>query len=72
MPNKNFKSERIRLNLTQEEVAEKLGCTVKTLSIYEGGIRTPNGEFISAAADLFGCSTDYLLGRTDERTPHAA
>ena len=71
MTNRNLASERVRYGLTQEEAASKFGCTVKSLSLYENGSRMAPSELITAAADLFGCSTDYLLGRTDERLPRA-
>lgn len=69
---KNLAAERKRAGLTQTELAETLGCSVKSLSWYENGERTLPAEIAMAAADLFGCSTDYLFGRTDDRLPRTA
>ena len=71
MVNRNLASERVRKGMTQEQAAEYFHCTTKSLSRYETGKQVAPLELIDAAADLFGCSTDYLLGRTDERLPRA-
>lgn len=72
MTNKNLAAERKRAGLSQVECAEKLGCTPKSLSLYENGERTLPADVAIAAADLFGCSTDYLFGRTDDRLMRTA
>lgn len=37
--------------------------------MWETGDRSPDPETINKLADFFGCSTDYLYGRTDDPTP---
>lgn len=64
----NLASERVRLDMTQQDMAEKLECTVKTLGKWEKDISTMPGKALLVAAALFGCSVDYLLDKTDERT----
>ncbi len=54
--------------LTQKEAAAKLGVSQALLSHYEKGIRECSREFLIKAADFYGVSCDYLLGRTTERT----
>ena len=66
---KPLASERVRAGMTQEEAALSFGCSVKSLCFYENNVRDLPPEIANAAADLFGCSTDYLYGRTDERLP---
>ena len=66
---KNLASERIRLGLTQEQLAEKLGTNTRSINHYENGKLLMPPQVLGAAADLFGCSTDYLLGRTNDRLP---
>lgn len=40
-----------------------------SIGFYENQERTPDIEFLMKASDYFGVSTEYLLGRTDHRTP---
>ena len=56
-------TERKRLDLTQEELAEKLNISQKSISKYETGARKPSFETLTEMAKLFNVSTDYLLGR---------
>lgn len=53
--------------LTQKEAAESLGVSQALLSHYEKGIRECGLSFVVKAADFYGVSCDYLLGRTAER-----
>lgn len=55
---------------TQAQMAEKLGCSQQTYSRYEAGKAQMTYETLSTLADYFGTSVDYLLGRTDVRTPY--
>ena len=68
MKHKNLASERIRIGMNQTECAEKLGVTLKMLGKYEADYDSMPGDFVKKAAEFFGCSTDYLLDMTDERT----
>ena len=58
-----LKSLRKEANLTQKEVAEKLGFDQKSYSFWENGKRNPKN--VQQIADFFNVSTDYLLGNTD-------
>ena len=57
---------RIESNKTQREIANIIGLTPKMISFYELGERVPPNDVLAKLADIFGVSTDYLLGRTDE------
>ena len=50
-------------NLSQSEIAEKLGITASAYGFYEQGKTIPNAEVLNILADLYDVSTDYLLGR---------
>ncbi|CAH8718315.1 helix-turn-helix domain-containing protein [Paenibacillus thiaminolyticus] len=54
---------RERSGWTQEDMAEKLGITRAALSHYEKSRRKPDFDTLIQAADLFGVSVDYLIGR---------
>lgn len=63
----NIASERIRKGLTQAELAVEVDVSEGTVKRWERGKSTPNGDALLRMSDLFHCSTDYLLGRTEER-----
>lgn len=54
--------------LSQKKAAEALGISQALLSHYEKGIRECGLEFVVRAADFYGVSCDYLLGRSPDRT----
>lgn len=61
--NVNIEAERVRSQLTKEELAAKLGVTQKTYLNYVRGSTPIPSTILAAMADLFHCTTDYLLGR---------
>lgn len=61
-----LKTLRIRQGLSQKETASRLGISPSIVSSYETGERTPSTENLLALSYLYKCSTDYLLGRTQD------
>lgn len=57
-------------DLTQQELANILNITQRTYSRYENDERGIPLETICALADFYRTSTDYLLGRTDQKRPY--
>ena len=53
---------------TQKELAAVLSVTENTISYYVNGKRTPNIEQLIVIAQYFETTTDYLLGRTENKT----
>ena len=60
-----IKDLREDADLTQQQIADKLFIKRRTYSSYELGIRGIPTEILSAIADIYDTSTDYLIGRTD-------
>lgn len=60
---RQFKAARLNIKMTTAEACEKLGIAQPTLSAWENEKKTPSVEAIERMADLYGVSTDYLLGR---------
>lgn len=58
----NIKAFRKERKLTQEQLAEALGVTVGAVHKWEKNLSTPDLSLIFTMADLFGTSTDVLLG----------
>ncbi len=52
-------------DLTQAQLGEAIGIPQRTLSYYENGQRMVPPEVLSAIANYFGVSVDYILERTD-------
>lgn len=63
----NIRGERSRQDMTQEQLAEKLGVAESTIRRWEDGSTKPSPHLLMAMSDLFGCTIDYLLGRTNDR-----
>lgn len=63
----NIRGERSRRDMTQEQLADCLKVAPSTIRSWEDGTTKPGPHLLVAMSDLFGCSIDYLLGRTDER-----
>ncbi len=57
-------------DLTQKQLAAILGMSQTGYSKYETGENDISTQALSRLADFYGVSTDYLLGRTDVRTPY--
>lgn len=57
-----LKTLRLRENLTQAKLAQKLGLTKSVISAYETGLRLPSYDVLIHIAKIFNVSTDYLLG----------
>lgn len=60
----NLKELRKKRNLSQTQVAEALGISLRAYQNYEYNQREPNIEMINKLADYFNVTTDKLLGRT--------
>lgn len=60
-----IKELRLALGLQQKEVATALKMPQNTFSQYETGKRMPDIETLSAMADFFECSLDYITGRNE-------
>lgn len=62
-----IKSQRTELNLTQKDLAEKIGCTDKAISRWETGKGMPDSSFLVPLADILGVTVNELL--TGEKIP---
>lgn len=57
---------RMREGLSQSELAEKLGMSPSTISMYEVGKREPDFESEEKIADFFNTDLNTLRGRDNE------
>jgi len=63
----HLKDLRRERDLTQENIAGYLGMSRSTIQGYEGENKEPSYAMLCRIAEYFGVSTNYLLGRSDER-----
>lgn len=63
---------RVNMNMTQEELAEKIGTSRQTVSKWENGSCFPDTDRLRMLCECFGCSADYLLDQagTDKLSEH--
>lgn len=64
-----IKKERENLNLTRNDLANKLGVSYSAIAMYEQGNREPNNELTIKLCQIFNCSVDYLIGLTSYKNP---
>ena len=57
------------MKLSQGQLGKKLGCSSVTVSRYETESRQLDPPTICALCDIFGCTSDYLLCRSDSPWP---
>lgn len=61
----NIKNYRKKNNMSQDELAEKLGVSRQSISLWETGQTQPTIDNIIALAKIFNVSSDMLLGSSD-------
>lgn len=62
-----IKTQRTELNMTQKDLAEKIGCTDKAISRWETGKGMPDSSFLVPLAGILGITVNELL--TGEKIP---
>ena len=62
---KRIQRRREELEITQKELAEKIGLNVSVMNRIESGERPARDDEIIKIAEILKVSTDYLLGLTN-------
>lgn len=57
--------------LSQAELAAYVGCSQRALSYYEQNQRKIPYDVLDKLCSAFNCSADYLLGKSDIKSPAA-
>ena len=66
--NQRIRERRLALNMTQEELAHKLGMQKSAIAKYESGrVENIKRSTLAKMADLLECSPAYLMGWDDEQ-----
>lgn len=61
-----LKELREQAGFSQAVLARKLGVRQSTVGMWENGSNKPQNSKLEMLATMFGVSTDYLLGRSDD------
>lgn len=64
-----LKELRKAQNMKQSELAEQLGVSMYTVSVWERGQRRPEYDNLDALCETFQVNLGYLLGTSDDPTP---
>ena len=58
-----LRQKREERRMTQTDLAERIGTTQQNINSYETGYKVPPLRVVVAAAYVFRCSTDEMIGR---------
>ena len=65
----NLKKIRQDNDLTQEELAKKISTSRSNIANYENDKNMPSIDILEKLSEILNCSIDYLLGKSDIKTP---
>lgn len=60
---------RAEAGISGEELGKQIGLDKSSISRLEKGETTPKSSTLIALSNYFNVSTDYLMGRTDQKRP---
>lgn len=60
---------REEFGYTQQDLADKIDGAKSTIAMYENETRKPSLEVLVKLSEIFNCSIDYILCKTDIRNP---
>lgn len=69
MFSENLKILRNNAKMSQKALGDLLFVSQQTVAKWETNRATPNPETVVKIADIFGVTTDYLLGKEDAPAP---
>lgn len=64
-----IKELRLNRGWKQSDLAKAINITRAAVGHYETGYRSLDVETIHKLCDIFGCTADYLLGRSEQPAP---
>ncbi len=58
---------REEFNYTQQDLANKLECSKSVIGLYENETRKPSLDVLIKLSEIFNCSIDFLIGKSDNK-----
>lgn len=68
----NIRKYRKQADLTQDQLADRLGVSYQSVSRWENGLTYPDMELLPSIAKIFNVSIDELLGMPEEKKEQEA
>lgn len=68
---KNLRLLREESGMSQRQLADRIGVSQQSINKYENHNVEPDIGALIRMADCFSTSVDYIVGRTEERSPIA-
>lgn len=69
VPKNRIRELRQKMGWRQEDLAARLNSKRQSVARYETGERGIDVDTICQLCDIFGCTADYLLGRSESAAP---
>ena len=66
-----IRQQRKNMNITQDDLGQKIGVSLKTVQRWENGERTPNSSIIPKLANALNTTVSYLMGVDDISAPQS-
>lgn len=63
-----IKEQRQKIRYTQKMLADKVSASPQVISNWERGYTEPSADDISRLSEVLDCSSDYLLGKSNNPT----
>ena len=64
-----IKELRMKTGISQSKLAQRVGVTTQTVSLWERGLRYPNDTALLKLSDCFNVHVEYLTGKSDDDSP---
>lgn len=61
-----IKELRLENKVSQKKLADAVGVDKRAVIFWEQEVNEPKASYVKRLAEFFGCTSDYLLGLTDE------
>lgn len=62
-----IKQERVGAGMTQSDLADRLGVARSTIQVWEASGANVPSTMIVEMCNIFGCTSDWLMGRSEIR-----
>lgn len=62
----NLKTQRVKKGYSQVKLQHLVGVSTSSIEAYKQKVRIPSLPVVYRLSEVFGCSIDYLVGKSNE------